>query len=77
MAIFLILGIIILSYAYKLSKFAKKIGKDAEESVEEAKSMMKGMKTTIAPAIAARIVVKGLKNFTKSSKVTVKKSKKK
>ena len=35
------------------------------------------MKSTIAPAIAAKIIAKGLKNFTKSSKVTVKKSKKK
>ena len=30
LAIFLLLGIVILFYAYKLSKFAKKLGKDAE-----------------------------------------------
>ncbi|MDQ5913998.1 MAG: hypothetical protein QG623_617 [Patescibacteria group bacterium] len=73
LAIFLILGIIILLYAYKLAKAAKKIGAQAESTVKDAQDFMHGVKNTVAPAFAAKLLTQAVKNFTKRSKVKVKK----
>ncbi len=74
LAIFLILGITILLYAYKLAKAAKKFGEKAEVTVENAKGFASGLlKKSVAPTVAAKVLEKAVKNFTKRSKVKVKK----
>jgi uncharacterized metal-binding protein len=73
LAIFLILGITILVYALKLAKAARRIGDKAELAADDAKEFMHGIKGAIAPAVAAKLISSALKNFTKKSKVKVKK----
>ena len=73
LAIFLILGIAILLYAYKLAKAAKKLGEQAGAASQEAKEFIGTLKSSIAPAMAAKLIGKAVKNFTKKSKVKVKK----
>ena len=57
LAIFLILGIVILLYAYRLAKSAKKLGEQAEASVKGAQEFMKGVSNKVAPAFAAAIQI--------------------
>ena len=73
LAIFLILGIVILLYAYRLAKSAKKLGEQAEASVKGAQEFMKGVSNKVAPAFAAKLLTHAVKNFTSRSKVKVKK----
>lgn len=73
LGIFLILWIIILIYAWKLARAAKRIGEKAEATVDDAQTFMNSAKNAIAPAVAAKILSKAVKNFTNKSKVKVKK----
>lgn len=73
LGIFLILWIIILIYAWKLARAAKRITNKAETSVNDAQAIISSAKDVIAPAVAAKILSKALKNFTNKSKVKVKK----
>lgn len=73
LGIFLILGILILTYAWKLARAAKRIGEKAEVTVNEAQSFINSAKGAVAPAVAAKLFSKAVKNFTNKSKVKVKK----
>lgn len=73
LAIFLILGILIFAYAYKLTKKAKKLEAKVAESVNDAQGFMNNVKNTAAPMIIGKIISSNLKNYTKKSKVKVKK----
>lgn len=73
LAIFLILWIIILIYAWKLARTAKRIGIKAEATVNDAQSFVQSAKGAVAPAVAASILSKAVKNFASKSKVKVKK----
>lgn len=73
LAIFLVLGIIVLFYAYKIEKSARNMAEQAEATVKDAHEFVRGAKNTIAPAYAAKILTQTIKNFTKKSKVKVKK----
>lgn len=73
LAIFLILWILVLIYAVKLARAAKRIGDKAELAADDAASVLKNAKNIVAPAAAAKAATKAFKNFTKKSKVKVKK----
>lgn len=73
LAIFLILGITILAYAYKLAKAAKRLGEKAEVTADNFKGFAEGVKRSVAPAMAAKVLEKAVRNFAKKSKVKVKK----
>lgn len=73
LAIFLIMSIVILMYTWKLARAAKRIGEKAEATVNDAQSFVNTTKNAIAPAVAAKLLTKALKNFTNKSKVKVKK----
>lgn len=73
LAIFLILGIGILLYAWKLAKAAKRFGEKAEVTADNFKGFAEGLKRNVAPSVAAKVLEKAVKNFAKKSKVKVKK----
>lgn len=73
LAIFLVMGIIVLYYAYKIEKSARNMTEKAEATVNDAHEFVKGAKNTVAPAYAAKVITKTLQNLTKKSKVKVKK----
>jgi len=71
--IFLVLWIVVLIYAWKLARAARRISDKAETTVNDAQTIIASAKDVVAPAVAAKIVGKALKNFTNKSKVKVKK----
>lgn len=73
LAIFLILGIIVLAYAYKFSKTVKRLGGKAEVLADDAQDFVSKAKGAVAPAVAAKMFSQTVKNFSKKSKVKVKK----
>jgi uncharacterized protein YpmB len=73
LAIFLVMGIIVLYYAYKIEKSARNMTEKAEATINDAHEFVKSAKSTIAPAYAAKVLTQTVKNFTKKSKVKVKK----
>jgi hypothetical protein len=73
LGIFLILGITVLIYVYKFTKAARKFGEKAELTVESAKGFAEGLKKSFAPNVAMKLLEKVVKNFSKRSKVKVKK----
>lgn len=73
LAIFLIMGIVVLFYAYKFSKTVKRIGDKAEIIADDTQEFVSKAKGAVAPAIAAKMFTSAVKNFTKKSKVKVKK----
>lgn len=73
LGIFLIMWIVILAYAWKLARAAKRIGEKAEATVNDAQSFVNSARNAVAPAVAAKILSKAVKNFANKSKVKVKK----
>lgn len=73
LAIFLLLGITVLFYAWKIAKTAKNLSSKAEATFTDAQSFINTAKDAVAPAVAAKLVTKAIKNFTNKSKVKVKK----
>ncbi len=73
LAIFLILWILVLIYAWKIARAAKNLSTKAEATVDSAQSIINSARSAVAPAVAAKILTKAIKNFSNKSKVKVKK----
>ncbi len=73
LAIFLILWIIVLIYAWKIARAARRITDKTETAVNDAGTLISNAKDAVAPAVAAKVLTKAIKNFTNKSKVKVKK----
>jgi hypothetical protein len=67
LAIFLLLGIIVLVYLVKLMKNAKEISDKAKTLVDDVSSAASTMKKAAAPAAVAKFVAQQISNATKKN----------
>ncbi len=65
LAIFLLLGIIVLVYLVKFMKNVKEISDKASQLVKDAGSVAATMKTAAAPAVVAKFVADQISNAVK------------